>query len=756
MAWVPSGTPNTIFHGMTAEQWQNIIYGGSLDFSTAPHRQEQVVYACEIVKPFKDKGGAISYTKGMQGQLCEVDEKRKLGKIYIRGVTERDGITHRWVPLGFISRGKRWQPDMNKWNMKIQLPGHYRFDKRGWDSASPPDTSVLGKTITGLITALRNSPQNAIPEKFVEYLEKQHTTVLTKAIIDGIKEAGLYETLASDRSFTGTMLLRSSRYKIRDLQSSQDAGIYARFHTTGDQVGHRWAPRSSYAYVGQTNDFAERNESHKQNYRTSYGTLTRDSEVICMIALCVLPPGEDSGLHYLAEQIFVCMLQTYRSEVLDQGGENIHLLNFGESAKYFTELSEEVFRMTGWQGFIRRGFASCGVAHGANCSSPIFEYAARSEKFLFIRQDAEIVMDSSTVPMAYYRRSDRLVTSNLRNNTIALTTKITVKGEIKKFVHIFFTKSQNQESGVDVPPPGSPYELVFEVRKDGRAHHSPWARLPKIGRFQNWEQASSWAVRIEWEHPINSGKWRFMYVQARKVLGWQDASVPGSLTIYAKAISFLQWLTNSEPNHKHAWIPRMRGKARVMQCDLDAMNQTIVFRSNPDPIRMLPGDIIAEHAIKAQMRKPEYGLRQVDARFGDFGGARVGSRSVCDTCFMIPRFVYGGYLADKGCVQDKVNKNACTNCVLFGRPCCSWTLLPAARVTSESSPDQRAIIQKTQSVLVRLPVAKIPPEMQGFSQQFRDLEDSREADDGEDYNDSEDEDDLEDLDYIDEEESDKE
>ncbi|EMD90152.1 hypothetical protein COCC4DRAFT_19168 [Bipolaris maydis ATCC 48331] len=740
MAWVPKGNPYTIFDGIPAASWHNVNHGGSLDINVAPHRQQQPTHGFRVIKNFEDKRSGIKYKAGMQGQLKEVDEKRQLGCVYIAGVTEQGSNTHRWVPLSCIEKGKQWETDMNNWRIEVQLPGHHNFDKRSWVNGSLPDTTVLGKTITRFLTAIRESPPATVPLKFVEFMEKLHIAVATNRIVAGIKTAGLYEILSSGRPFSVRDLVSASRYHIKDTQSSRDGGVYLRYHKTGSQVGYHWKSRSSYGYVGHSRDFAKRNAAHKSNYISIYGDLTRNSEVLHMIALCVLPDTIDSGLYYLVEQMFICMLGTYRPELLDRQSQHPSMVAFMEPARFLYDLSKEVFRITGWQGMLQRGADSCGIQFGANCRSPIFEYASKSEKFLFIREDMDIKEGNSTVPMAYYRRSNEDVITGPREKTPVVVTKIVENRKWKTFMIIWARITRNKTIGLDAPPPKSPYQLVFEVRKDGSAHPHAWARLPKIGPFTNWNQANSWAVRVEWEHPLGSGKWRGMYIQSGHAFELADPHVPGSLKSYVKGIAFLQWLTGSEPNHRHAWIPRICGEAHVLQCKKDMVNQIFTFQ-NQDPIIMLPGDVRTNDAMKALMMKSEYGLR-VDVPYGDFGGAVVGQRKYCDTCCLIQGYFHGGDFPDRSCVQVKGNDRLCTTCAYLGRPCCSWTPgLPSLRTAAWSrlSPDQNQLVQKTLSILVRLPLARIPPELQSFTQQFRSIDDVNEEDDGSDHQDSEDE-----------------
>ncbi|XP_014552661.1 hypothetical protein COCVIDRAFT_29992 [Bipolaris victoriae FI3] len=342
-----------------------------------------------------------------------------------------------------------------------------------------------------------------------------------------------------------------------------------------------------------------------------------------------------------------------------------------------------------------------------------------------IREDVDVKEGDSIVPTAIYRRADRQVMTGPTVKSPAIRTMIVENRKWKPFMTIYSPVSRTKRSGLDEPAAKSPYELTIE-----------------IGRFKNWEQANSWAVRIEWEYPVGSGNWRYMYVQSEHTVELADHRVPGSFKSYMKGIAFLQWITGSEQNHHHAWIPKIRGKARVMQCDTDMMNQTFVFRSKTDPIFMLPGDIIPDDAIKNLMMKPECGLR-VNVQFGDFGSAMVGHRKFCDTCCLVQAYLNWSSFPDKTCTKDKLNDSRCTTCAHFGRPWCSWTPgLPSLRTlrSSASSPEQVILVQKTLFILVRLPKVEIPPEKQSFTLQLRGLEDIHEEDDGGDRQGSEDED----------------
>jgi hypothetical protein len=743
MAWVPEDASHNVLAAVAGSTWNEWADGASLD--TAPHHQVQPVHAFRINTRFKDQ--SIQYEKGMQGQYLGQNDKG-FARIFIQGVTEGDGFRNRLVPRKYIDVGPLWEDDINKWRLDTQLAGT-TVNSQAWKFTPPPDQTVLGKTIARLISAFYHTPPPFTHDKTTDLIDRSNITVLTTTIIDGIRKAGLYETLSSPKPFTALDLLKVARYKIRDSNSSDEAGAYARFHLTTKGVKF-WMPEATYAYVGKTNDFARRNEEHKYT-TSSYGDMTNNSKSLVMIALCILSKTAEDGLYYLTEQIFVCLLETYKPSVVNPSGTSTNMLGFAKVAKYFRDMSNEVFRLTGWQGFIRRGPKSCGIQFGANCSSPLFEYSAGQDKFMFVRTDVNIKdgKTGSVVPMACYRRANRITTGTGGTVRQALRKATIAEGKRKSVIILrlrYHTKSANT-----LPPPGSPFELIIEVRKDGTPHPHAWARLPAIGRFENWEQANSFACRVEWEYPLGSGSWRFTYLQRSDLYRRADNQVPGSLRNYSKAISFLQWLTNSTPNHTHNWIPKLAGASLVLQNEFDFMNQVVTFRDPKNDIVMLPGRARSDQNMMVLMSRPEHGLDRVGGAFGFTEGHK--SRRSCDTCLLANSgAMVAGILPGNGCVQDKNNSSVCTNCIAFGRPCCTYT---AGLASLSQNKQQLTIDNKAKSInaaaaLVYLPTADIPESMQSFSQQLRTIENDNQYDDGSDYEDndqvveSESDDDVED------------
>ncbi|EMD65300.1 hypothetical protein COCSADRAFT_180094 [Bipolaris sorokiniana ND90Pr] len=102
--------------------------------------------------------------------------------------------------------------------------------------------------------------------------------------------------------------------------------------------------------------------------------------------------------------------------------------------------------------------------------------------------------------MAFYRRSDRVVANKSGNESHVFEKHANVNGS-RQSVMLLRLERKQAVTALNLPPPGSHFEFVIEVRKDGTPYPNAWTQLPKIGRFQNWDQENSFAIRIEWEHP---------------------------------------------------------------------------------------------------------------------------------------------------------------------------------------------------------------------------------------------------------------
>jgi hypothetical protein len=655
--------------------------GGNIPMN-GPHSAVVQQYGCTIKKDFSIQRTRSYFKKGMEG-ICVGEPEDGHVKIFIRGITEsfQNGVwvENLWVPVSNVDRGRRHEPNINDWDIKMNMNSWNVEDSTGNLKATPPDTTVLGRTITRLIDEFHTNPAPFMGTKIQDLLDKRAklgktSTIasITKAIIQGIKDASLYTTL-NKTSFTMEDILRAAKHTINEKFPQGKGGIYVRYHISSSGVT-RWKPNTKYVYVGKSVDFKDRFDSHRSSV-TSYGDLTRNSRELHSRVLCTMSETDVIDYAYLVEQIFVCLFETYRSDLhgsltrtfeISKGIDHVEAV---QAADYFKKVSEKVFAETRFPGAINR--SSFGVSMGANYSMPFTEWARTKEQLLFLRHDT-LVKDRVTgrsIPMSVFRRAKPKSAHYLSKSSGKQSNAYDEMYVFQKYragKHFFSVRhSQTVRDGTMGPMQDDPYQLVFEVRTDGQPHPNAWSRLPNIGGLINWDQARSLAVRIEWEFPAKSGIWKHRYLYAQNVYKFQDQREAGCHANYIKIIAMIQWLFDAPPNNPRPWMPRLKGCAYVLQTVYHYHTQTIEVK-NPEPFTMTNGghkkkvDIV--NAMKA------VGFDNVDDE--------PEVKKTCDGCAMLSTKALKS-IGSKCVVVEGLD--VCRPCLLFGRPCCSWTKNPAVK-----------------------------------------------------------------------------
>jgi hypothetical protein len=153
---------------------------------------------------------------------------------------------------------------------------------------------------------------------------------------------------------------------------------------------------------------------------------------------------------YLVEQIFVCILESYREDVLVDEGRTVVLdsdsairhAEATDAALYFRKASAKVFQTTNFPGAINR--ESFGVSFGANYSSPFKEWSLMSEQRLFLRHDVHVKsrIDGSVMPISIFRSAKMKIAKYQRKQTgPGLETNVFLKMHQGKY---FFGVSHTQ------------------------------------------------------------------------------------------------------------------------------------------------------------------------------------------------------------------------------------------------------------------------------------------------------------------------
>ncbi|KAI4692871.1 uncharacterized protein J4E88_001241 [Alternaria novae-zelandiae] len=685
MPFLPPGDSPHITAGFSSSELASWIDNRTGIPATSPHTRIKTQFGCTINRSFNVQSTRTVFLQGMQGHLIEekVFNNEKKAKIFIEGVTgsyvlnpqtqERVWVNNIWVSANDVWKGKRWVSDIKDWPIYISLDA-FDFNAIQWMRDTPDDQSTLGRTIHALLTAFHDSPADFMGPKYEDIVKKRSIDSITKTIIKGIREAGLYDTL-NNPGFRWQDLVGAATHVIDDY-TQETGGVYMRVHLS-DSVVPYWKPNTYYVYVGKTVNFYHRSQSHKSATNSRYGDLTRNSASLDMFAMCVLSEDDIPDLAHVVEQIFVCLCQTYRKflfsdRVASSGGSGI--LSAIGYAKYFTDIARNVFERTGWHGAVsREGF---GAYQGANFSSPLQEWTAYTNRILFLRTDTRTMDKASgrSTPVAIFRSANprklshaKVIQPGQTKRQLAVWEKMHGKQGIRLS---FWSDSKD---GTKAPLANVPYHLVVEVYKDGSRHPHAWSRLSGIGPFSNWTQASSFAIRIEWEHPPNSGQWRYRYFQTSQMFRFVDTSVPGALRSYATAISFLQWLFGKAPNHSLPWIPRLSGRAYVLLADFDLHNQMITIKRSNEPFIIQPSTLRPSSDILRELKSSHLQLQNVGGEFGKFSTRSFGGpRKQCDVCTMLPDVAFDNGVFKRGCKRVG-NSNVCQVCEMLGRPCCTWT-----------------------------------------------------------------------------------
>ncbi|KAF2793776.1 hypothetical protein K505DRAFT_361718 [Melanomma pulvis-pyrius CBS 109.77] len=439
---------------------------------------------------------------------------------------------------------------------------------------------VLGRTVAKLIDAFQASPSPFMGTKIQDLIDRRKSGIkfISQAIIRGMKDANVYRTL-NKPNFRVANLIASASHTI-DEDYSEDTGGGVLAPPCFCLEANYWKPNAPYFYIGKTVNFRGRFFGHP-NSTSKYGDLTRGSQKLAMSAICILNDQDILDFSFLAEQIFVCLFESYRSDLLVdisthvQSGLHIEHIEAIEAALYFRNISQQLSKTLATQVPSADQDSELGLEQTTACLLwNGFNSASKYSSFV-------------TIPMSKTR--------TLGSPCLWLCSK---QHNLSRHTTIGLEWHEAVGDGSTAPLQNAPYYVVFEVRI--QPHPQAWSRIPSIGSYLNWNQGRSLAIRIEWEYPPNSG-----------------SGEPGSHDNFAKTISMIQWLFGAKPNHSHAWITRASGRVHVLRAFYEYHTQNLEIK-NQMPIAMNEGARITKADVIAAMRAPELGLLNVNGPFGDF------------------------------------------------------------------------------------------------------------------------------------------
>lgn len=586
----------------------------------------------------------------MQGRLLREGHTggQPSALIDIAGVTHSRFYTARWVPRNVIEVGPPVK-ELKDWTIQISGLGTRFQNESKYQPSEPPDNTPFGKTVHAMINAIYHEQFPFIsPVLYKDIDEFGGTDAISKAIIDGVKLAGLYDAF-NVPDFNISQLKAAASCTLPTNRSHVLAGVYARWSKTRATMPESvWTPNTTYLYVGHSKNMDSRHATHPYS-TSSYGILNRNADVRAF-ALCLLPEESHKIFLYLAEQVLMCMLQSFRKGVYSSSYDSKYV-EMVHQAKIMVSLSNQVFAITKWTGAQQR--PSFCVGQGANLSLPVVEYSQMRET-LWVREDTHAAHPETgqTMPMAIFRRSTPITYSVSGSSE---------SGELRFFVFQFpVFRLACSPVAQDKPAIGQACQAIIEIRKDKLPHPRSFSRLADIPRFQNWDQARSVALRIEWEDLKQPGKWRTQYL-SRSFTTLRNDNIPASFEAYAKSIEILQCMLHNRPRQIPSWIVQPR-YANVVMAVYNYMDHTITFRAvgDQDRVPIKSCARLLTDQIETEMRNPKYQLRQV----GQIPPERGTTTPRCDVCKMLKS-------SDVKCTPN--SNGVCSRCLSFGFPRCSWT-----------------------------------------------------------------------------------
>lgn len=297
--------------------------------------------------------------------------------------------------------------------------------------------------------------------------------------------------------------------------------------------------RKPEQYVGMTNNVGHRNVGHINASNNPGSSLhyksAQEAGVHRKMGIMCDLQGHDMIVHSIVEQATVLLFDTYLPEVYKPGEQAATLAKDAsyarnifdvEHAQALRAVAQTSFKESGWPLYERPGTVrSYGAGPGKNWKSPLAEGAAY-DRVLWIKQPVP------SAQMTIFRRKALPVTQSEYSNRLCLFTTGKASGTAKNFF-IFV--------GNEIPV-GTEVFTAIEVMDNNQPHPMNHSRLPDIGRYTCWDEARSFAIKIEWQN--QAGEWKDKYVFcARPLMIAQNfADSSGAWNIFGHCIGIARHL----------------------------------------------------------------------------------------------------------------------------------------------------------------------------------------------------------------------
>ncbi|EGU77614.1 hypothetical protein FOPG_14558 [Fusarium oxysporum f. sp. conglutinans race 2 54008] len=213
--------------------------------------------------------------------------------------------------------------------------------------------------------------------------------------------------------------------------------------------------------------------------------------------------------------------------------------------------------------------------------------------------------------------------------------------------------------------------IVFEIMDDHGPHENAWFGCPTVGPFQNYTEASCFAVRVEWLD-VPSGEWRTAPIQASQFRRWDIDSLQKVWMSAMGIIQMLEGIVWTEPLNGFKTLSL--GTRTVLELTVDHLQQTCHWapRQAKGP---RPAPSLASWNENFHLMANQFG----------HGSTLVGCDPPTSQELELSHFNHNVNVACDFCKYSKTNRNfycerdltrtdiwICKRCSEMNRPC-SWT-----------------------------------------------------------------------------------
>jgi hypothetical protein len=449
-------------------------------------------------------------------------------------------------------------------------------------------------------------------------------------------------------------------------------------------------------YIGSTNNAQRRDSQHTHttdnplayNYQLRHYGVARKSAVEDrrMVPLMFFSADTPRFVVQMAEQTMIMVFGCYDPFLYTavRQTESPGWVSLKQRAQYLNSIANAVRPAVGWPRLSPRG---------CNVNSPLFETTIAR-------------LEMNAIPMVSGDQSVRTFTTyRIRRN---MTDRTYGGGQ---FPLILFGDDKNETKTVlftlprevlDIQGP-NPRDskggfLVFEVMDDKKPHPRAWFGAPSVGTFENFDQASCFAVRYEWLDQSQQ-KWYTIPI-ARRQLGWSGMrncvpmqQIEKMLEPWRTAMSVLQAIEGITYTAPLNGFPKQLRVAEVMTLETDHLHQR--YRWIPRPRKTMPAPKLAiwDDNFALMYRRFNTALtyvgptepipRTADVLNRKLHDTKGGSTYKCDTCAYMGRQIK--------CERDESRTDVwvCKCCSMLHRPCTFTAVSERRNLWGETLPHRR-------------------------------------------------------------------